>query len=78
MNNYNFWFWLGASANFAQLESYEMLKRDAKNNDLLDYLQHQDKDLLNKIIDQNAEIINQNQIIIDLLAKGENKDARKN
>ena len=75
-NDYNFWFWLSAMANFAQLESYEMLKRDANNNDLLNYLQHQDKDLLNKIIDQNAEIINQNQIIIDLL-KGENKDARK-
>ena len=72
-NDYNFWFWLGAMANFAQLESYEMLKRDANNNDLLNYLQHQDKDLLNKIIDQNAEIINQNQIIIDLLKEDNNE-----
>lgn len=73
MNSYDFWFWLSVMANFAQLESYEMLKRDANNNDLLRYLQHQDKDLLNKIIDQNAEIINQNQIIIDLLKEAKNE-----
>lgn len=69
-NNYDFWFWLNVVANFAQLESYEMLLKDANNNDLLNYLRHQDKDWLNKIVDQNETIINQNQTIIELLKKG--------
>ncbi len=72
-NNYDFWFWLSVMANFAQLESYQILLKDANNNDLLNYLRHQDNDLLNKIIDQNETIINQNQIIIDLL-KGESRN----
>ena len=57
MDNYNFWFWLNVIANMTQLESYELLKKDANNNDLLRYLQHQDNDLLQKIINQNEEII---------------------
>ena len=40
-----------------QILSYMMLLGDANNNDLLRYLQHQDNDLLNKIIEQNEEII---------------------
>lgn len=72
-NNYDFWFWLSVMANFAQLESYQILLKDANNNDLLNYLRHQDNDLLNKIIDQNETIIDQNQIIIDLL-KGESRN----
>ena len=56
-NNYDFWFWLSVAANMAQLQSYELLLEDANNNDLLDYLRHQDNDLLNKIIEQNEEII---------------------
>jgi len=72
MNDYNFWFWLNVLANFTQLESYELLLNDAKNNDLLNFLQHQDNDLLQKIINQNESIINQNQLIIELL-KGERK-----
>lgn len=57
MDNYNFWFWLNVIANMTQLESYELLKKDANNNDLLRYLQHQDNDLLQKIINQNEEIL---------------------
>lgn len=56
MNNYDFFFWLGVMANFAQLESYNILLNDFNNNDLMNFLQHQD-DLLNKIINQNEEII---------------------
>jgi hypothetical protein len=40
-----------------QLESYEMLIKDAKNNELMQYLQHQDTDYLETIIDPNKEII---------------------
>lgn len=40
-----------------QILSYMMLLGDANNNDLLRYLQHQDNDLLNKIIEQNEQII---------------------
>lgn len=32
---YDFWFWLGVMADFAQLESYEILLRDSQNNDLM-------------------------------------------
>lgn len=55
-NDYNFWFWLSVAANFAQLESYTILKNDFNNNDLMRYLKHQDE-LLEKIIDQNDEIL---------------------
>lgn len=56
MNNYDFWFWLEVCANFAQLESYDILLRDFNNNDLMQYLKHQDE-LLDKIIKQNEKII---------------------
>ena len=55
-NNYDFWFWLDVSANFAQLESYKILQNDFNNTDLMKYLEHQDK-LLNKIIEQNQQIL---------------------
>lgn len=51
-----------------QILSYMMLLGDANNNDLLRYLQHQDNDLLNKIIEQNEQIIE--------LLQGGNKDAK--
>ena len=66
MNDNGFWFWLDATSNFAQLASYDILIHDFNNNDLMEYLKHQDK-LLETIINQNQEIIN--------LLTGEN-DAR--
>lgn len=63
-NDYNFWFWLNVMANFAQLESYDILQHDFNNNDLMKYLEHQDELL--------KEIINQNKEIIILLKGGEN------
>ena len=56
MNNYDFFFWLNVMANWAQLQSYDILLKDFNNNDLMEYLKHQDE-LLNKIIDQNEQII---------------------
>lgn len=53
---YSFWFWLSVVANCAQLESYNILLKDFDNNDLMKYLQHQDE-LLNKIIEQNEELL---------------------
>lgn len=44
-------------SNILQIKSYEILVNDFDNHDLMDYLRHQDE-LLNKIIDQNQEIIN--------------------
>lgn len=44
-------------ANIVQLKSYEILVNDFNNNDLMKYLRHQDE-LLDKIIQQNEEIIN--------------------
>ena len=69
MNNYDFFFWLSVMANFAQLESYNILLHDFNNNDLMEYLKHQDK-LLNTIISQNEEIIT-------LLKGGKNNALRR-
>ena len=43
-------------SNILQILSYQILISDFNNNDLMKYLQHQDK-LLHKIISQNEEII---------------------
>ena len=56
MNNCDFFFLLNVCANWAQLQSYDILLKDFNNNDLMEYLKHQD-DLLNKIIHQNEQTI---------------------
>lgn len=61
---------LNTLANILQVANYEMLLKDAKNNDLLHFLEHQDKDLLNKIIEQNKIIIQQNSELLELLKGG--------
>ena len=43
-------------SNVLQILSYIILVNDFNNNDLMKYLQHQDE-LLDKIINQNEEII---------------------
>lgn len=43
-------------SNIVQLKSYEILINDFNNNDLMQYLKHQDK-LLDTIINQNEEIL---------------------
>jgi hypothetical protein len=43
-------------SNILQIKSYEILVNDFNNNDLMNYLRHQD-DLLNKIIQQNEQIV---------------------
>lgn len=43
-------------SNILQILSYEILINDFNNNDLMQYLKHQD-DLLEKIMNQNEEII---------------------
>ena len=53
-------------ANILQIISYLILTSDFNNNDLMQFLNHQD-DLLDKIIKQNDEIIK--------LLKGDNPDA---
>ncbi len=44
-------------SNLLQIKSYQILVEDFNNTDLMKYLEHQDK-LLNKIIEQNEQIIN--------------------
>lgn len=53
-------------SNILQILSYIILMTDFNNNDLMKYLQHQDK-LLDVVIKQNEEIIK--------LLKGGNPDA---
>ena len=43
-------------SNLLQILSFQILVEDFNNTDLMKYLAHQD-DLLNKIIDQNNELI---------------------
>ena len=43
-------------SNLLQIKSYEILINDFNNNDLMQYLKHQDE-LLDKIIEQNKQII---------------------
>jgi hypothetical protein len=57
MEESGFYFWLSVVANMCQIESYEMLLKDADNNELMKYLRHQDNDYLKTIIKQNEEII---------------------
>lgn len=61
---------LNTLANILQVANYKMLLKDANNNDLLRFLQHQDKDLLDKIIKQNEIIIQQNNELLELLKGG--------
>lgn len=67
MENNSFYFWLSVIANMCQLESYEMLIKDAKNTELMNYLNHQDNDYLKLIVKQN-------ELIIELLKKGDNDE----
>ena len=53
-------------SNILQIKSYEILINDFNNNDLMNYLKHQDE-LLDTIIKQNNEIIE--------LLKEENQNA---
>ena len=57
MNDNTFFFWLSVVANVCQLESYEMLIKETKNSELMNYLRHQDNDYLKTIVSQNEEII---------------------
>ena len=43
-------------SNLLKIKSYQILVEDFNNTDLMKYLEHQDE-LLNKIIEQNEEII---------------------
>ena len=61
---------LNTLANILQVANYEMLLKDVKNDDLLRFLEHQDKDLLDKIIKQNEIIIQQNNELLELLKGG--------
>lgn len=56
MNDNGFLLWLEITSNLAQLASYDILIHDFNNNDLMEYLKHQDR-LLEVIIEQNQQII---------------------
>lgn len=73
MNEY-WYFFLSVLANVCQIQSYQMNNKSLQNEDLLEYLQHQDNDFLTKIIKQNEEIIYQNKKILEYL---EEKDSKK-
>lgn len=53
----NFVYWLGIISNILQVESYNLLLKDKTNNELMKELQNQDQNYLEKIVEQNEEII---------------------
>ena len=63
-DTHSFYFWLNVIANMLQIESYELLLKDRTNNEVMQELQNQDTNYLEKIIKQNDEIIS-------LLKKGD-------
>jgi len=73
MEENNFWEIMDRISDILQIANYEMLLKDATNNQIMNYLEHQDTDLLSTIISQNEKIIAQNQELLDLLKKGEEK-----
>lgn len=73
----SFWWWLSVVANYCQIESYEMNRKQLSNGDLMKHLLDQDKvlDYQNKILQEQTndylkKIVEQNEIIINLLKKG--------
>lgn len=64
MENNDFFFWLAVVANWCQIESYGMNKKQISNDALMQHLQVQDDILdeqtniyLKKIVNQNEEIL---------------------
>ena len=69
-NDYgSFWFWLSVVANYCQIESYEMNKKQISNDEILKRLERQDNVLFEKVFAQNEIIIAQNEEILKLLRK---------
>ena len=58
---------LSTLANILQIASFLLLTNEASNNKILEELQHQNKDYLEKAIEQNIVIIKQNEEIIERL-----------
>ena len=73
MEENRFWEMMDRISDILQIANYEMLLKDATNNQIMNYLQHQDVDLLSTIISQNETIIAQNEELLNLLKKGEQK-----
>lgn len=61
-------------SNILQIMSYEILVKDFNNTDLMKYLKHQDN-LLNRIIEQNNEILN---LLKKEVKSGNKKEYQKN
>ena len=66
----DFWKTLDKVSDLIQILNFSMLLEDVSNTDLIKYLQHQDNDLLSKIIDQNEIIIKQNEELLQILKGG--------
>jgi len=63
---------LGTLANLLQIASFILLMNEASNDKLLNELQYQDENFLDKAIKQNETIIAQNKEIIERLERIEN------
>ncbi|MGN1327372.1 MAG: hypothetical protein ACI4VQ_04810 [Clostridia bacterium] len=72
----SFWWWLAVTANWCQIESYEMNKKQISNDVIMKHLEAQDYVLdeqtnvyLKQILENQKEIIN--------LLKGDKNNAQK-
>lgn len=59
---------------FFQIWSLDILFKDFNNSDLMNELQRQDSEYLEKIIKQNEVIINQNEEILTFLKGGKDNN----
>lgn len=72
----SFWWWLAVTANYCQIESYEMNKKQISNDAIMKHLESQDYVLdeqtniyLKQILENQKEIIN--------LLKGDKNNAQE-
>ena len=72
MNENNFWEMMDRISDILQIANYEMLLKDASNNDLMKELQNQDIILAEQTEKYLKTIVAQNNEIINLLKGGKN------
>ena len=77
-NDRDYFFWLNTIANLLQIESYELLLKDADNNDIMRHLEQQDKILNEQTNDYLKLIVKQNNEIIKLLKERRLNDEKTN
>lgn len=67
----SFWWWLAVTANYCQIESYEMNRKQISNDEIMKHLLNQDKILDEQTNIYLKQILSNQKEIISLLKKGD-------